>query len=376
MQLIPEWMTNIHPLIVHFPIALLVIAVVADFAGLILKRYNWLKPAALWLYVFGALGTIGAYISGKQAADVVNFPPLSYPVISEHADLALYTMLFFSIYAIIRLFAYWKQWDQRTAIAIILFIIAGGGLGLIQQTAEHGGKLVFRYGVGTVTQQETVSEKQEAAVTTTINIDDNGSWNWQAGKEAALTLRRNFNLIQGQWENITLQNIREKDGAAALNIRFKEKVPFFLSFGPSLVNIQISIRVNLDNFDGRFFTTHHISGSTTYDFLAVEGNEVRLGRMKNGSVNFFDTGAIKDSGWLTLKAVSSGGHYRGYVNKKLITHGHGSDLPAGPAGFLFSGSGNIRLAGIEVISLDEAPAMNLDKSRMPHGNSGEEAHNH
>ncbi len=40
MSLIPEWMSNVHPLIVHFPVALLVIAVLADFLSLILKRYD------------------------------------------------------------------------------------------------------------------------------------------------------------------------------------------------------------------------------------------------------------------------------------------------------------------------------------------------
>ncbi len=376
MQLIPEWMSNIHPLIVHFPIALLLIAVAADLVGLILKRYDWLKPAALWLYVFGAAGTVGAFISGKQAADVVHFPPSSYPVIGAHADLALYTMLFFSIYAIVRLLLFWKQLDKNRTVAVILFVIGGAGLGLIQQTAEHGGELVFRYGVGTVAQQKSVSQGQETPVTKTINIAENGSWNWQAGKEAALTLRQNFKLIQGEWDDITLQNIKGKNGEAALSFQTKENKPLLLSFGPDLENLQISIRVNLTDFNGRFFTVHHISGRDAYDFLAVEDQEARLGRTKNGSIDFFDTGATKNTGWLTLKAVSSSGHYRGYVNDKLIVHGHDSDLQAGPAGFLISGSGSIQISRIEVISLDEAPPMKMDMNEMSHKDSGQETHSH
>lgn len=376
MQLIPEWMSNVHPLIVHFPIALLLIAVAADLAGLILKRYNWIKPAALWLYVLGALGTIGAFISGKQAADVVHFPTPSYPVISEHADLALYTMLFFSLYAIVRLFAFRKQWDQRSAVAVILFVVAAGGLGLLQQTAEHGGELVFRYGVGTSLQPETVSPKSTTSAESKIDISENGSWNWQAGENAALTLRQNFTLMQGNWENITLQNIRTKDGTKALSIQFEDKQSFLFSFGPDLKNLQIRIQADLSGFEGRFFAVHHISDTATYDFLAVEGSEARLGRMENGTVDFFDTGSVKNYGWLTLKAVSSSGHYRGYVNDKLVAHGHGSDLKAGPAGFLISGSGSIQISAIDVTSLDEAPAMKMDMKNISHGDSEEEAHSH
>ncbi len=377
MQLIPEWMSNIHPLIIHFPIALLVIAVTADFAGLILKRYLWIKPAALWLYIFGALGTIGAYLTGKQAADIVYFPPSSYPVISTHADLALYTMLFFGIYALVRLFIFWKKWDRSTVVSVILFIIAAAGLGLVQQTAEHGGELVFRYGVGTRTQTKTTEKTSEATTPATkINISENGSWAWQAGKDAALTLRQNFKLIQGDWQNVVLQVVHDKDGNPSLSIQTDKKEPFIFSFGPNLKNVQITAYVNLSGFKGRFFLAHHISNPSTYDFLAVENGEARLERMKNGAVDIFDTGITPKSVWLTLKAVSSSGHYRGYINDKLITHGHGSDLKPGTTGFAFLGTGSIRISSINVISLDKkAPMMNMDQQNMSHGNT-DEGHSH
>jgi len=366
MTLIPEWMSNVHPLIVHFPIALLVFAVAADLAGLILKRYQWIKPAALWLYVFGALGTIGAYISGKQAADIVTFPPPSYSVIGTHADLALYTMLFFGIYALLRLFVAWKKWDQRTVVAVVLFIVAAGGLGLVQQTAERGGELVFRYGVGTLAQ--TVVKETPAAVQTSgraIIVGQNGSWNWQAGKDAALTLRQNFKLIQGDWENLLLQTGKAENGAAVLTISPQNKTPFLLGFGPDLGNLQITARVNLSGFAGRFLLAHHITAAARYDFLAIEKNQARLGRIQDGDITIFNRGDIPASNFLTLKVVSSNGHYRGYVNDQLIVHGHGPDLPPGPAGFALSGTGSIQITGIDVLALDEkAPMMNMEQHNM------------
>ncbi|WP_456407841.1 DUF2231 domain-containing protein [Caldithrix abyssi] len=367
MNLIPEWMSNVHPLIVHFPIALLVIAVLTDFIAIILKRFGWLKPAALWLYVLGALGTIGAYFSGKQAADVVNIPPQAYSVISVHADLALYTMLFFSIYAALRLFFARKKWDQKLVFSLVLFVVAAGGLGLVQQTAERGGELVFRFGVGAnalVTVDEKPAQKQKGAAN--IEVEENGSWFWQANEKAALQFRQNFKLIKGRWDDLILQGAQTENNQSALNIQINTKKTVVFAFGPKLKNVQISAQVRLADFNGRFLLAHHILQPNTYDFLAIENKTVRLGRLEKGKEKIFDTGALELTPELTLKVVSSKGHYRGYVNGRLIVHGHGSDLKSGQTGFALLGSGQLQIKSIKVVSLDEGPPMmHMEMQNMP-----------
>ncbi len=368
MSLIPEWMSNVHPLIVHFPVALLVIAVLADFLSLILKRYDWIRPAALWLYVFGALGTVAAYITGKQAADIVNFPAPSYPVISKHADLALYTMLFFSIYALIRLLFAWRKWDQRTAVSIVLFIVAAAGLGLVQQTAEHGGELVFRYGVGTNVQTVKDQPKtQKATNDLKIPISENGSWLWQASPQAAQTLRENFRLVKGSWEALKLQTIKSAKTGNAVAIETRQNQSAMFTYGPLLKNVQLTARLNTDGFNGRFFLVHHVSSQYNYDFLAWDQGKVRLGRIDNGTLKIFDEASVNATGWVNLKVVGSSGHYRGYVNEKLLVHGHSSDLSPGQTGFALSGSGRLQLSEIATTSLDsEAPMMNMGNQNMSH----------
>ncbi len=373
MTLIPEWMSNVHPLIVHFPVALLVIAVLTDFLSLIFKRYGWIRAAALWLYVFGALGAIAAYITGKQAADIVTFPTLSYPVISRHADLALYTMLFFTIYALIRLFIAWRLWDHRSSVAIILFAVAAAGAGLLQQTAERGGELVFRYGVGTKAQPAKTQETEAGLSESKIKISENGSWQWQAAQNAAQSLRSNFRLLKGKWDALNLQNANDGQG---LVIQVKQNQSDLFAYGPFLKNVQVAARINIKDFNGRFLLVHHVSTPNTYDFLAIDGNKVRLGRVVNGALKIFDEGSTNASGWLTLKVVSSSGHFRGYVNDKLFVHGHGSDLPAGKTGFAVTGSGKLQLSEIAVTSLDEeTPMMNMGNQTMTHG-SQESGHTH
>lgn len=41
--MVPEWAPNAHPIVVHFPIALLVLAILADFLSVVLWRHTWLQ---------------------------------------------------------------------------------------------------------------------------------------------------------------------------------------------------------------------------------------------------------------------------------------------------------------------------------------------
>jgi len=362
MQLLPDWAPNVHPLIIHFPIVLLLIAVVADLSALLFKKADWLRKSAVSLYVLSALGAIVTYFTGKQAADIVTFPPPSYPVISKHADLALYTTLFFSIYALIRLFLFWKKWDTKRWTTGLLFLIAAGGYILVQQTAEQGGMLVYKYGVGTAAAKtDSVSSLQAAKVKAPeIVIADNGSWTWPGDDDSF----QQFKLVQGQANNLRIQ---ESANGNALTINVLSSKPFLLTFGPQLANVQLVAKVNLDNFKGRFLLVHHVMNSSRFGFLEIEANQATLGQVDNDQIRSFDSGKFSPQGWITLKAVSSSGHYRGYVNDKLIVHGHGSDLPNGTTGIAFSGNGSIQISRIEVVSLDKTPMMNMKQGHMEQG---------
>ena len=51
MNLVPDWAPNIHPLLVHFPIALLSTAAAADVVGWAFQRNKPLRQFATLLYV-------------------------------------------------------------------------------------------------------------------------------------------------------------------------------------------------------------------------------------------------------------------------------------------------------------------------------------
>lgn len=146
MDILPEWAPNVHPMIIHFPIAVLTIAVLFDFIYQIWDR-NWLSKSTLALYFLGALSASAAFITGKIAADAVNMPMQAELTVSNHSDMAKYTLLFFSLYTIIRAINWWK-FKPNSVFKISFFLLALLGLFLLFQTADLGGMLVYKYGVG------------------------------------------------------------------------------------------------------------------------------------------------------------------------------------------------------------------------------------
>ena len=148
MQIAPDWAPNIHPMILHFPIALLIIAIFVDVWSVILKKQVWIRYSAIMLYTFGTLAALFAYLSGHEAAESVYLPPLANSVLYHHSNLALMTVLYFVIFALIRLSSIWKAGKRYVLISIILLIFTLPGLYLIIETGEHGAELVYKYGVG------------------------------------------------------------------------------------------------------------------------------------------------------------------------------------------------------------------------------------
>lgn len=95
MAILPEWAPNLHPLVVHFPIALLVIAVLVDFIRLAKRKHEGLNLTVQILYGLGTLGLIFAFLSGREATETVEVAGQAFSVLASHENWALATMIFF-----------------------------------------------------------------------------------------------------------------------------------------------------------------------------------------------------------------------------------------------------------------------------------------
>ena len=79
MQLIPAWAPNVHPMIVHFPIVLVMLAALADLIHVVRPRMRGPGTLAPSLYVLGALASVSAYVSGRIASATVFIPGMAHP---------------------------------------------------------------------------------------------------------------------------------------------------------------------------------------------------------------------------------------------------------------------------------------------------------
>ena len=151
MSLIPAWAPNLHPLLVHFPVTLLVLAVAVDMTSLLMPARPALRDTATLFYCAGAFMAMAAYFSGLSAAQGTPVSPGESAAVTAHFTWANRTTWFFVFFASLRIaFSYIWQPTARWA-AVVVFVAALAGIGMLVMTAEHGGRLVFRHGLGVAT---------------------------------------------------------------------------------------------------------------------------------------------------------------------------------------------------------------------------------
>ena len=98
---IPSW-DAVHPLIVHFPIALLLASPVLIIIGMLLPRHSvGLFIAAFVLMVMGTTAIYFAVASGEAAAEVSATIPTAATVLENHEELAETTRLIFTVLTVI-----------------------------------------------------------------------------------------------------------------------------------------------------------------------------------------------------------------------------------------------------------------------------------
>ena len=149
MNLVPDWAPNIHPLLVHFPIALLYAAIAVDLVGCAWWCNRPLRQAATLLYALGTVGAIAAYLTGRAASQVIWIPGTAQAVLTQHWDWALRTVWFFPIVTIARLVLLGRRRrEPAVALVVALALVGLVGIGLLLGTGDRGGRLVYQHGVG------------------------------------------------------------------------------------------------------------------------------------------------------------------------------------------------------------------------------------
>ncbi|MEX2604811.1 MAG: DUF2231 domain-containing protein [Gracilimonas sp.] len=351
---VPEWAPNIHPLLVHFPIGILVTAGLANLISLFIPDKWWDEEKNTILYVLGGIAAIFAYYTGQAAADTVFLESEAQSILTEHADWALWLVWFFGLYIVLRIAFHWFGLFEKRLFKVIAFITVLPGLFMIYETAEYGGKMVFGYGVGTgqLLQAEeplptVTSDTDSAAVTSSFLEKENGDWIWQINETAVSDLISNFHWIEG-----SVQDLSPEVRQGNIKLETREETNFFVTHN-NFQNVQVDTYLNIENLNGEIKFVHHVQDTQNYDFVSLHSNgTIRQGRMQDGETTIFEEGFFEPQGTQYLRIVSDGTHFRGYINREMKVHGHGAAPEQGAVGIRLEGNGFVHLTSIEMTQLN------------------------
>jgi uncharacterized membrane protein len=137
---------HLHPAAVHFPIALLAAGLAV--AGVRLRKSapEWLSRAESWLLWVGTLSAWVALGLGSLAENTAPHKPLAWEVLADHETLAWWTCAAFTALSGLRFYAVKSGRAGKWRLAEFILWLAA--FALLAATAQHGGELVYKYGMG------------------------------------------------------------------------------------------------------------------------------------------------------------------------------------------------------------------------------------
>jgi uncharacterized membrane protein len=355
MELIPDWAPNIHPMIVHFPIAIILLAVLMDFLNFFLPDSWWDDLKSTILYGFGALSAIAAYYTGSWAADSLFISGEVQNVLNNHADWALWTVWFFGLYALLRIGFHWYQKMDQQTIKIGLFVIALPGVFFLYETGDHGAKMVFGYGAGTgqlIEQQEVTSVSTDSLQqgASSFSVNDNGNWSWPIGPNGVSTLLARFQWLQGS-PSALQPTVAKSNDNYLLKLSADSTGNFFVE-KKSYQNQQIDYYLDISELEGTVWLVSNVQDTSNYDFVSLSSQGViKQGRISSGETTIFKQDKTDASGMLFVRTVVNDTHFRGYINKEMLVHGHGDAPEAGQIGIKIEGEGYVLFDRISLTKL-------------------------
>ena len=137
-------MHPIHPMVVHFPIALLITSVVFDFLAT-RWRHKSFQDAGFYTLIAGLLGAAVAVLTGAMAEELAEDTGIPESVLEIHEALGYATLLFFIGLLALRLLMRWKLIKEIPALYLAMGV---AGIMILSAAGYFGGSLVYDFGAG------------------------------------------------------------------------------------------------------------------------------------------------------------------------------------------------------------------------------------
>jgi uncharacterized membrane protein len=135
--------SHLHPMIVHFPIALITVGFLADVIFLFYREEKCLSKTGFYLMILGTLAAAAAWLTGQlftsepQQGAIVN-------VFSKHETAALITLLIMLAGSALRIWVMIKK-KEESGLKWVVFGLYLLGFASVTFTGFMGGTMVYNY---------------------------------------------------------------------------------------------------------------------------------------------------------------------------------------------------------------------------------------
>lgn len=152
-----NFLAEIHPKVVHFPVALLTTYSILEIIGIIFNK-EFITKSALLVLCLGVVTALIAVLTGNQAAaNFVYWTDDSLALLNNHQTCATYLLWVSAIVCGLRIYVVIKKkfvgWIKYVFVIFAIVILF-----IVFKTGSYGGDLVKKYGIGTDIYQNEEAE--------------------------------------------------------------------------------------------------------------------------------------------------------------------------------------------------------------------------
>lgn len=135
-------LSHIHPMLVHFPIALVAVGFLADLISLFFKKEACLTKVGLFLLVVGTLSAMAALLSGLLFT--TDLEGTAGEVMENHELFAWITVSILVVTSVLRIFIL-RTNRESTNLKWVAFALYALAAVSVSVTGFLGGSLVYNY---------------------------------------------------------------------------------------------------------------------------------------------------------------------------------------------------------------------------------------
>jgi len=150
-------MTNIHPIMVHFTIALFVAAVALDILGRLLDKDS-LRSAGWWNLCAAALASVATVASGVLAESSLPHNDAIHEIMTLHERIGFAVMGIILVLFLGRLLLSKKALAWFPGVVMAVGVI---GVALMLVGGYYGGEMVYTHGMGVKPMMEKMMNEHE-----------------------------------------------------------------------------------------------------------------------------------------------------------------------------------------------------------------------